>query len=56
MRQRVLAAGHGNMGTALGLTLCELGCNVVGVRQSAEQPPAPLRLLLIDVTDHRSLE
>ena len=53
---RVLIAGCGDVGTALGLTLCERGCNVVGMRRSAQKLPASLRPLSIDVTDHQALE
>ena len=53
---RVLVAGCGDVGTALGLMLCERGCDVIGVRRSAELLPAPLRRLSIDVTDRRALE
>ena len=53
---RVLVAGCGDVGTALGLMLCERGCDVIGIRRSAEQLPAPLRPLSIDVTDRRALE
>ena len=53
---RVLIAGCGDVGTALGLTLCERGCEVVGVRRSAQQLPASLRRLSFDVTDRRTLE
>ena len=44
------------MGTALGLALCERGCEVTGIRRSAQQLPAPLRPLPVDVTDRRALE
>ena len=44
------------MGTALGLTLCERGCDVTGMRRSAQQLPAPLHALPVDVTDRRVLE
>lgn len=53
---RVLIAGCGDVGTALGLTLCGRGCDVVGMRRSAEPLPAPLRPLSVDVTDRRALE
>ena len=53
---RVLVAGCGDVGTALGLMLCERGCDVIGVRRSAERLPASLRPLSIDVTDRRALE
>ena len=53
---RVLIAGCGDVGTALGLALCGRGCDVAGMRRSAEPLPAPLRPLSIDVTDRRALE
>ena len=53
---RVLVAGCGDVGTALGLMLCERGCDVIGVRRSAERLPASLHPLSIDVTDRRALE
>ena len=57
MRPRVLiAAGCGDIGTALALTLCERGCSIIGMRRSAEQLPASWRPLLVDVADRRVLE
>ena len=53
---RVLIAGCGDVGTALGLTLCARGFDVIGMRRSAERLPAPLRPLSVDVTDRRALE
>ena len=53
---RILIVGCGDVGTALGLTLCEGGCEVIGIRRSAQQLPAPLHPLSIDVADRRALE
>ena len=53
---RVLVAGCGDVGTALGLALCERGCEVTGMRRSAQRLSAPLRPLPVDVTDRRALE
>ena len=53
---RVLIAGCGDVGTALGLTLCGRGFDVIGMRRSAQKLPAPLRPLSGDVTDRRALE
>ena len=53
---RVLIAGCGDVGTALGLALCGRGCDVAGMRRSAEPLPAPLRPLSVDVTDRLALE
>ena len=53
---RVLIAGCGDVGTALGLMLCERGHEVFGVRRSAHRLPASLRPLSIDLTDRRAVE
>ena len=53
---RVLIAGCGDVGTALGLMLCERGHEVYGARRSAQQLPAPLRPLSIDVTDRDAMK
>ena len=53
---RVLIIGCGDVGTALGLMLCERGHDVVGVRRSAGLLPAPLESLSLDVTDPVALE
>ena len=53
---RVLIAGCGDVGTALGLTLCRSGHDVFGARRSAHRLPAPLRPLPVDVTDRTLLE
>ena len=53
---RVLIAGCGDVGTALGLMLCERGHEVVGARRSARQLPASLHPLSVDVTDRRAIE
>ena len=53
---RVLIAGCGDVGTALGLMLCKAGCDVFGARRSARRLPAPLRPLSVDVTDRGAIE
>lgn len=53
---RVLIAGCGDVGTALGLILGRSGHEVFGARRSAQRLPAPLRPLSVDVTDHRAIE
>ena len=53
---RVLIAGCGDVGTALGLTLARSGHEVFGARRSAHVLPAPLRPLPVDVTDRRAIE
>ena len=53
---RVLIAGCGDVGTALGLMLCEAGHEVFGARRSARRLPAPLRPLRLDVTDREAVE
>ena len=53
---RVLIAGCGDVGTALGLTLARSGHEVFGARRSARRLPAPLRPLPVDVTDRRAIE
>ena len=53
---RVLIAGCGDVGTALGLALCERGHDVFGARRSAHRLPAPLRPVSLDLTDRREIE
>lgn len=53
---RILIAGCGDVGTALGLELAAQGCEVVGLRRRAEPLPAPLRTVRADLTDPASLE
>ena len=53
---RVLIAGCGDVGTALGLALGERGHDVLGARRSAHLLPAPLRPLALDLTDTRAIE
>ena len=53
---RILIAGCGDVGTALGLALCERGHDVFGARRSAHRLPAPLRAVPLDVTDHGEIE
>ena len=53
---RILIAGCGDVGTALGLTLCERGHEVFGARRSASRLPAPLRPVSVDLTDRRAIE
>ena len=53
---RVLIAGCGDVGTALGLLLCDRGDEVFGARRSAYRLPAPLRPLSLDVTDRGQTE
>ena len=53
---RILIAGCGDVGTALGLMLCERGHEVFGARRSAGRLPAPLRPLAVDVTDRGAVE
>ena len=53
---RVLIAGCGDVGTALGLSLGECGHEVFGARRSAHRLPAPLRPVPVDLTDARAVE
>ena len=53
---RVLIAGCGDVGTALGLMLCERGHEVFGARRSAHRLPAPLHPVSVDVTDRSAME
>lgn len=53
---RVVIAGCGDVGTALGLTLNERGHDVIGVRRSAERVPGALHPLALDLTDRASIE
>ena len=53
---RVLIVGCGDVGTALGLALCERGDDVFGARRSAHRLPAPLRAVPLDVTDRGEIE
>ena len=53
---RVLIAGCGDVGTALGLLLGERGHDVFGARRSAHRLFAPLRPVPVDLTDRRGIE
>ena len=53
---RILIAGCGDVGTALGLTLCRSGHEVFGARRSASLLPSPLQPLALDLTDRRAIE
>ena len=53
---RVLIAGCGDVGTALGLMLDERNHEVIGARRSAERLPGSLHPLSIDLTDRASVE
>ena len=53
---RVLIAGCGDVGTALGLLLCRRGHDVFGARRSAHLLPAPLHPVPVDLTDRGALE
>ena len=53
---RVLIAGCGDVGTALGLALGERGHDVFGARRSAHRLPAPLRPVSLDLTDRGAIE
>ena len=53
---RVLIAGCGDVGTALGLALCERGHDVFGARRSPHRLPMPLRAVPLDVTDRGEIE
>ena len=53
---RVLIAGCGDVGTALGLSLGRSGHEVFGARRSADRLPAPLRPVPVDLTDRRAVE
>lgn len=48
---RVLLAGCGDVGTALGLRLSERGWAATGVRRHADRLPAPLAGVSLDLTD-----
>ena len=52
---RILIAGCGDVGTALGLVLCRSGHDVFAARRSAHLLPAALRPLSVDVTDRRAI-
>lgn len=49
--RRVLLAGCGDVGTALGLRLSERGWAATGVRRHADRLPAPLAGASLDLTD-----
>ena len=53
---RILIAGCGDVGTALGLALAERGHEVFGARRSAHRLPEPLHPLPVDLTDARAIE
>ena len=53
---RILIAGCGDVGTALGLSLAEHGHEVFGARRSAHRLPEPLHPLPVDLTDARAIE
>ena len=53
---RVLIAGCGDVGTALGLALGQRGHEVFGARRTAHSLPAPLRPVPVDLTDARAVE
>ena len=53
---RVLIAGCGDVGTALGLSLGERGHEVFGARRTVHRLPAPLRPVPVDLTDARAVE
>ncbi len=53
---RILIAGCGDVGTALGLELVERGHDVFGARRSAHRLRAPLRPVPVDLTDRREIE
>ena len=53
---RVLIAGCGDVGTALGLSLAERGHEVFGARRSAHRLPEPLHPLPVDLIDARAIE
>ena len=53
---RILIAGCGDVGTALGLSLAEHGHEVFGARRSAHRLPQPLHPLPVDLTDARAIE
>jgi len=52
---RILIAGCGDVGTALGLSLGARGHEVFGARRSARRLPAPLRPVPVDLTDARAV-
>ena len=49
--RRVLLAGCGDVGTALGLRLSDRGWSATGVRRHADRLPAPLAGVSLDLTD-----
>ena len=53
---RILIVGCGDVGTALGLMLCEGGHEVLGARRSAHRLPKRLQPVSVDVTDRRVIE
>lgn len=53
---RVLIAGCGYVGTALGLELADRGDTVVGLRRDPEGLPEPIEPYAADLTDARSLQ
>ena len=53
---RILIAGCGDVGTALGLALARRGHRVFGARRSPPPLPAPLHPLAVDLTDRGAVE
>ena len=53
---RILIAGCGDVGTALGLDLGARGHEVFGARRTTHRLPAPLRPVPVDLTDARAVE
>lgn len=50
MTHDVLLVGCGDLGSAVGLRLAELGRDVLALRRNADKVPAPLRGLSVDLT------
>ena len=50
MTSDVLLVGCGDLGSAVGLRLAELGHDVLALRRNADKVPAPLRGLSVDLT------
>ena len=53
---RILIAGCGDVGTALGLALSGQGHEVFGARRSPDRLPPALRSVQVDLTDRRAVE
>lgn len=53
--RKVLIAGAGKLGSAVGLHLCEQGLSVSGIRRNSHLIPDPIRAISADLSDPNSL-